>query len=315
MNNRGIAHAWANQTKASGKGSNFYFDGPSIYSYGQHFEIARIIERPTADRRGVVLFTTRTYSISTTRHISYARAAIDNVHYRVFDVPRVDVNGNTGGFKIGRAERSARHAENVAALVGAYETAREAVLRGRTDIDYKMELVIEARDMAAAYDSVFSKALRKADREKIRAVNVGPAWTNGELNKINAKREAARVADEAAAARREAALQLEMEEARGMLALWRAGVKNVSMWGFNSLPVALRVSHDGKEIETSHGAAVPVEEARALYARLRAGHVQFNPGAEIAGFPIHGETGGILKIGCHNIPMAEVEAIAAALNW
>lgn len=49
MNNREVAHAWAGQQKESARGSHFFFNGPSIYSYGAHFEIARIIDGKEID--------------------------------------------------------------------------------------------------------------------------------------------------------------------------------------------------------------------------------------------------------------------------
>lgn len=35
MNNSMVAHLWANEKQESANGSNFYFEGESIYSYGQ----------------------------------------------------------------------------------------------------------------------------------------------------------------------------------------------------------------------------------------------------------------------------------------
>ena len=43
MNNSMVAHLWANEKKESGKGSNLFFEGRSIYSYGYHFEAGRIV--------------------------------------------------------------------------------------------------------------------------------------------------------------------------------------------------------------------------------------------------------------------------------
>lgn len=34
MNNSMVAHLWANEMKEFANGSNFYFEGESIYSYG-----------------------------------------------------------------------------------------------------------------------------------------------------------------------------------------------------------------------------------------------------------------------------------------
>ena len=36
MNNSMVAHLWANESQESANGSNFYFEGQSIYSYGHH---------------------------------------------------------------------------------------------------------------------------------------------------------------------------------------------------------------------------------------------------------------------------------------
>lgn len=310
MNNRQVAHAWANGTRQSGRGSHFYFEGASIYSYGPHFEIARIISQPTADVRGVVLFTTRDYNTTTAQHKARALAAIDSVHYRLFYVPRLDVRGDASGFKIGRKERSTHHGENVAALAHEYHKARALVLTCRVGIDYKLNRAIEARDKATAYVSIFSKELKKSDRNIIAAIDAGPMFNNTEENKINAKRAKAAEADAAEARRQEAAKAEAAAKAAEALPHWRNGGPNA--YGFHVLPVALRLSSDGAKIETSHGADVPLNEARALYTQLKNGYYL---GEKIGGFPIHGETGGILKIGCHNIPLSEVEALAASLNW
>jgi len=38
-----LSHAWANQTHEIGKASAMFFDGPVIYSWGYHYEIALTI--------------------------------------------------------------------------------------------------------------------------------------------------------------------------------------------------------------------------------------------------------------------------------
>ena len=54
-----VAHAWANKTKPRLKGTNMYFEGDTIYSYGDHFPVARHVCTDRNDN--VVLFTTREY--------------------------------------------------------------------------------------------------------------------------------------------------------------------------------------------------------------------------------------------------------------
>lgn len=43
MNNSMVAHLWANEQEETAYGSNFYFEGASIYSYSRHFEAGRIV--------------------------------------------------------------------------------------------------------------------------------------------------------------------------------------------------------------------------------------------------------------------------------
>lgn len=64
-----VMHYWANQVQPEGRSGNVYFDGPTIYSYGPHFPMATIIG-------GAFVFTTRHYSLTTSRHISSARRAV-----------------------------------------------------------------------------------------------------------------------------------------------------------------------------------------------------------------------------------------------
>lgn len=51
MNNYMVAHLWANEKKESARGSNFFFEGESIYSYGYHFEVGRIVRNKRGKRR------------------------------------------------------------------------------------------------------------------------------------------------------------------------------------------------------------------------------------------------------------------------
>lgn len=50
MNNSMVAHLWANEKQESANGSNFYFEGESIYSYGRHFEAGRIVRNKRGEK-------------------------------------------------------------------------------------------------------------------------------------------------------------------------------------------------------------------------------------------------------------------------
>ena len=78
-----VAHNWANQTNKGKRGSNFFYDGKSIYSYGYHFEVGRIVE--TEKGNEIVLLNNASYSVSTSKHQGYVRQACN--HIESFDFP------------------------------------------------------------------------------------------------------------------------------------------------------------------------------------------------------------------------------------
>lgn len=50
MNNSMVAHLWANEKEESARGSNFFFEDRSIYSYGYHFEAGRIVRNKCGEK-------------------------------------------------------------------------------------------------------------------------------------------------------------------------------------------------------------------------------------------------------------------------
>lgn len=66
MNNRAIAHLWANEKKESANGSNFFFEGESIYSYGYHFEVGRIVRNKRGEK--AYLINSIHYSSTPSKH-------------------------------------------------------------------------------------------------------------------------------------------------------------------------------------------------------------------------------------------------------
>ena len=89
MNNKTVPVKWLEQRKnrsgeVEGHSMNMFYVDKTIYSYGYHFPIARITDS-VVEGRTVILFTTRGYSVSTSKHISYTRGAI-NDNYIVIEV-------------------------------------------------------------------------------------------------------------------------------------------------------------------------------------------------------------------------------------
>lgn len=89
MNNSMVAHLWANEKKESARGSNFFFEGRSIYSYGYHFEVGRIVRNKCGKK--AYLLNDKYYSSSTCKHQHCVRSAIPTgskvfyVGYNMYD--------------------------------------------------------------------------------------------------------------------------------------------------------------------------------------------------------------------------------------
>lgn len=74
MNNSMVAHLWANEKEESARGSNLFFEGRSIYSYGCHFEVGRIVRNKCGEK--AYLLNDKYYSSSTCKHQHCVRSAI-----------------------------------------------------------------------------------------------------------------------------------------------------------------------------------------------------------------------------------------------
>lgn len=139
MNNAQVAHAWAAQRKESGKGSSFYFDGPTIYSYGRHFPIATFTDHTAKDGRRIVLFTVRGYSNTTAKHISLARGALYGLGVRVIECRDVDGNASS----------------NLRDMQERYNTLLLKASRARTNGEFHLREAADIADMARDYCAAY----------------------------------------------------------------------------------------------------------------------------------------------------------------
>lgn len=75
MRNDQVCEHWARQDRYEARSSNgnLYFEGGSLYSYGPHFCIARLLTAPSGDL--VLLWNHTSYSVTTSGHQSRARWA------------------------------------------------------------------------------------------------------------------------------------------------------------------------------------------------------------------------------------------------
>ena len=293
MNNRNLAHNWANQVKPSGKGSNFYYDGPRLYSYGPHFTVGLLVE---TKRGRIALLNSRRYSVSTTKHQSYAATAAS--HLTAFRVPCMGADADS-------------IAGNLAYYLERIEAGKKELLTARKYHAMRLEglgaLIREAALFAGLFHGGAATARRKL-RGLASALADGGLFSDKEQARINAKITAAREAEEKLQARLEVEQAAKLVEDTAALEVWANGGEDRPPY-YTAAPTRLRIK--GAAVETSRGAVVSCRAARILWAAIKAGR-------EVVGMVVDGYTvtalNGTLKIGCHVIERAEVERVGALLD-
>ena len=292
-----IPHLWAHRTQdeARNRQGNLYFTGETIYSYGSHFPIAQHVVNKAGDR--AVVFTTASYSVTTSGHCSAVRSAIPS-GMRVFHVPEVYPDSC-----IVREshERNLKHyAETTEEHIAKCARARSSFNK-----EWHHEQAETIRAEALAYCRFF--ALPKPDIKPI------PPLDSVHLERIR-KREATRAAEKAEQTKRERAEALVRQQE--LIAKWRAGQYSGYLY---DVPAMLRI--DGDEVVTSRGARFPVSHAKRGLAFIR--NVRESQKAYVRnGHAIHLgpyaidriEPDGTVKAGCHVVSFEEIERIATALD-
>lgn len=287
MNNSQVAHIWANQSKARATGSNFYFDGPVIYSYGEHFPIARFVDDKT------VLFTTRRYGQATSKHIAYAYRALTGLDLNVLHVDNVCPECPTD------------HEDNI---IGQLKVAHELVSSSsrRRIREYAWSDLGKADtelEEVTNYRKYYLKALDKPVARKL----------NKQLKNLRESIDLAKqqLADKNLLSMSEydkKSTERKIKNAKKRVEEWKQGGRNRN--DLHALPVSLRVS--GDRVQTSHGAEVPLKAAVSLWKALQRNIDVV--GCPIGFFKISSVTDEFLQVGCHTIPRTELQRIAEQLE-
>ncbi len=301
-NHSEVAHVWAQQKQDNGRSGNMFFEGPSIFSYGHHFEIARFVG-------DVVLFTTRDYSSSTRKHKSYTKRAVS--HKTVFIVPSfTDHNANVE-----------YHLSEITRQIAEIKRAQYT--------GYRINTLNSTYSALKEYVRVFKKEISADNLKQAKKVLSIAPFTDAEYDALKTKEEKFKAGQEARAkiryaardARYKAAAERREEIARILelwepeinelnIHAWKAGVTMPYGWGNGEMPIALRLA--GDSIETSQGAYVPIETAKTLYGKLKARECL--EGFEIGHYTVSGIHDGKLIVGCHRISLLEIAKMAVTLG-
>jgi hypothetical protein len=290
---REVAHAWAHQTGKQRKGFNMFYVGATIYSYGQHFPIARLTQTPSGET--VVLHNAAGYSVSTAKHKAYVRGACS--HMRTFEVPLVN------------ASDTEAHIRNYEHQLTQAKAETDKAKRARKHGDWHLEQATRMLNRANAYAAAF-----ELDRPRdLTLATFGDEYAN-----ITARLEAARIAQEEARLERE---RQAFERDAERRAAWLAGKFAGAYWHGTGLDGSALLRVNGDELQTSQGASVPLAHAVKAFrfAKLcRETGTAWNRNGKVIRVghftvdridPARG-----IHAGCHFIAWSEVYRIAGALG-
>lgn len=291
--NREIPHLWAHKTQSRARNAKgtLYFDGATIYSYGNYFPIARHVTN--AKGASAVFVNPDRYSVTTSKHQSMVRASIPP------SIPVFNLDPDTTPTRA-----LSEYGKRLNDAIGKMSRARDnAEWRHRTAIEIRKE----ALAFCAFYDLDVSTLpdVPALDSEALAAYKAKEA----ERNKV--KREAYKAKE----AERKAMIERACEA-------WRNGSADYSMH-FYSAPPMLRLTADKAEVETSRGVKVPVDAAKLALELVRevkaTGVAWSSPPAErvsIGHFSLDKvDADGTLHAGCHVIPFVEIERFTASVGW
>jgi hypothetical protein len=273
-------HVYFQFNQNHGRAGNVFFERDTLYSYGYHFELSKLIN-------GALWINTRGYSNSTTRHQRYVRQSINTD--KVQNVFYLDFGSN-------RVNRSLFEPETIAGYhlqnVNYYKYAIKA--RGFKELE-KMEYHFNQLQILA------NGAGYVLDQSNFE-FNVYEA-----LQVLEQRREAQRLTNERREATREAKRESEQRYLKATeserLGAWLRGELNYT---FTTLPkVYLRIKN--QTVETTKGARVPLSEALQLLAKIRAGAMV--DGSNIGGFMVTQVTLDHVQIGCHKIEFSTINEL------
>jgi hypothetical protein len=332
-----VAHLWIHQIQdeAREQGGRFYFEKDVIYSYGSHFPIARVLPK-----KNIVLFTTQTYSPSTSKHCWTVRGAIPDTFQIVecYDPAAYNSKSNIRHFLenayefINEAAKPRKRAHVQARLIGnalsEMESAEKylAIMEPRKSFPkYVKELLRYDLDYLKMKPVLLS-LLDKGEKERLFTL-----VTAGVQNEQKARQERTKKIQDVANIifpvyekirlatwiKNRAETESERKRCYSLIPKKMESLKSeisrlaVEMFSTKHGDMLRLGSPD--EVITSQHARAGLKEVRALFLAYKAGKPIH--GKKVGGYEVISATPDAVKIGCHLFKVAEINRFAASMKW
>ena len=304
FNSKEVAHVWANQQQDSGRNANdnFYFKGATIYSYGSHFPIATIVGND-------VLFTMRTYSNTTAKHIGRARQAVSHKNFiYCYDVPvnlKYASTEHTNNLNRWKSEikslfnelgnKKIRNVQDringINNLIGELNTycqyfklkVKDSELKSLLKIAAQPDFVEQARQAKDKANAAKERQMKQATKAFEQYINLWREYKDEQIQELPTK-------------------------TKELCNLYRNNTESYTRLRYNATQ---------NRLETSKGVQIPADIAKRAFIALN-GCMEGTCGnisIPVMNYTITETTKDYLKAGCHTIPKSDVNYIANLLNW
>lgn len=311
-----VAHIWATQKQDAGRNAhdNFYFKGATIYSYGSHFPIATISGND-------VLFTLRSYSNTTAKHIHKAIGAVShkNIIY-CYDVPTSfsgkagqEINKKSSFYSVEHENNLNRWKREIKSL---FDELGNKKIRNTQDRINSINTHIERLNTYCKY---FKLKVKDSELKSLLTIAAHPDFLDQ-----------ARQAKDKQNAANEKTMHQAVKAFDKYITLWRqykdeeikelpAKTKELCNFYNNNQQAFTRLRYNSGEnrVETSKGVQIPAEIAKRAFIQLN-GCMEGTCdkiSIPVLSYTITETTKDYIKAGCHTIPKSDIWYIANLLNW
>lgn len=255
--NYDIAHAFAyGATEGHTGNHNLYISGDCIYSYGRHFCIAKRVGPST------VLFTTRSYSNSTAKHIGYVWSATSHISR----IECYDPSAST-------EENQRRFLEEIQGILPRLERARKP----EKYIHQIQIICARARKYCEWFGIKMNKDLKRFVQ-------------SDDYNKANEEF----IAEQTLRLKRERRAALKKE--REALLKWHNFETSYAPCGLEFQELRLNTNNKNR-IETTMRVEIPFELAREFYEKLKADEIKV--GDSLLYYRVGKIDDKVIHVGCH----------------
>lgn len=269
-----VVHLWANQVQEHARTSrnNIFFNGDIIYSYGHHFPMARHVTNSKGEK--AVLFTERTYSVTTAGHLRSVLYAVN--HLNVIHVPFVEDDRPEDY----AAKYFEKWVEDIKRIQPKLAAARKP--------EIYLNQISAITDRIKKYADFFDVKIPK------HVLNLFNLTSSPEAIQAIKEIEAKKVA----AHKKQAAKALKM---------WLAG-ETLSLRirdGYDYLRLA------DSSVQTSQGVVLSIPEAKGIYHQLKEGKLK--QGDKIQHYSVSKVDKSVVKVGCHTFKTAYLLSFGSKL--